>query len=583
MTLRTNILKVNSILSKKIKSKFLMLFFLILFGMVLEVFGIGLLIPILKAILEPETLVSNIYIISLADFFHLETSFEISKFALIFLLLLYFFKAVFLILISYLQNKFISSFTASISNKLFSSYLNKDYQFHLITNSSILIKNIQLEISNFTNFLISFLSLFTEVALAFSIILTLFVIEPLGTIIAFVFFGLASTIFHQLTKKKVSKWGLIREELDGKISKNITEALSGVKEVKLSNSEFFFVNNLETLNQNKAVMLSKSLTLRQIPRFYLELLSVFSLTGFVFVMLFQNKQIESVIVILGVFVAATFRILPSINRILSSLQNIKYYQSSIDVIFEELVNYTPISNLKIEVFQSIEMKSKLSIKQLEFYYLNSRRILKNINVVIHKGSTVGIIGQSGAGKSTLVNIISGLFKPSSGTIVIDEKFNIHSNVTSWQKLLGYVSQEVFLIDDSIINNVAFGVLPEEIDEDLVKNSLLKAQLLDYVCELSDGLNTRVGERGVQLSGGQKQRLGIARALYRQPEILILDEATSALDIQTENEIMNSLENLKGSMTILIVTHRHVTLNICDSIYSIENGYLRKIKNTKNVR
>ena len=583
MTLRTNILKVNSILSKKIKSKFLMLFFLILFGMVLEVFGIGLLIPILKAILEPETLVSNIYIISLADFFHLETSFEISKFALIFLLLLYFFKAVFLILISYLQNKFISSFTASISNKLFSSYLNKDYQFHLITNSSILIKNIQLEISNFTNFLISFLSLFTEVALAFSIILTLFVIEPLGTIIAFVFFGLASTIFHQLTKKKVSKWGLIREELDGKISKNITEALSGVKEVKLSNSEFFFVNNLETLNQNKAVMLSKSLTLRQIPRFYLELLSVFSLTGFVFVMLFQNKQIESVIVILGVFVAATFRILPSINRILSSLQNIKYYQSSIDVIFEELVNYTPISNLKIEVFQSIEMKSRLSIKQLEFYYLNSRRILKNINVVIHKGSTVGIIGQSGAGKSTLVNIISGLFKPSSGTIVIDEKFNIHSNVTSWQKLLGYVSQEVFLIDDSIINNVAFGVLPEEIDEDLVKNSLLKAQLLDYVCELSDGLNTRVGERGVQLSGGQKQRLGIARALYRQPEILILDEATSALDIQTENEIMNSLENLKGSMTILIVTHRHVTLNICDSIYSIENGYLRKIKNTKNVR
>ena len=300
-------------------------------------------------------------------------------------------------------------------------------------------------------------------------------------------------------------------------------------------------------------------------------------------MLFQNKQIESVIVILGVFVAATFRILPSINRILSSLQNIKYYQSSIDVIFEELVNYTPISNLKIEVFQSIEMKSRHSIKQLEFYYLNSRRILKNINVVIHKGSTVGIIGQSGAGKSTLVNIISGLFKPSSGTIVIDEKFNIHSNVTSWQKLLGYVSQEVFLIDDSIINSVAFGVLPEEIDEDLVKNSLLKAQLLDYVCELSDGLNTRVGERGVQLSGGQKQRLGIARALYRQPEILILDEATSALDIQTENEIMNSLENLKGSMTILIVTHRHVTLNICDSIYSIENGYLRKIKNTKNVR
>jgi len=583
MNLKSNVSKLNSILSKKTKSNFLILFFLILFGMVLEVFGIGLLIPILRAILEPETLVSNIYIISLADFFRLETSFQISKFALIFLLFLYFFKAVFLIFISYLQNKFISSFTAGISNKLFSSYLNKDYQFHLITNSSILIKNIQLEITNFTNFLIAFLSLFTEVALAVSIIITLFFIEPLGTIITFVFFGLASTIFHQLTKKKVSKWGLIREELDGKISKNITEALSGVKEVKLSNSELFFVNNLETLNQNKAIMLSKSLTLRQIPRFYLELLSVFSLTGFVFIMLFQNHQIESVIVILGVFVAATFRILPSINRILSSLQNIKYYQSSVDVVLEELGNHAPISIIEIEKPQSIEMKRKFSIKQLDFNYLNSRKILTNINLDIQKGSTVGIIGQSGAGKSTLVNIISGLFSPTSGSIVIDDKFNVYSNITAWQKLLGYVSQDVFLIDDSIINNIAFGVSPEEIDKDLVRKSLLKAQLLDYVCDLSDGLNTRVGERGVQLSGGQKQRLGIARALYRQPEILILDEATSALDVQTENEIMSSLENLKGSMTILIITHRHVTLDVCDSIYSLENGIMKKIKSIQNVR
>ncbi|MGY8923631.1 MAG: ATP-binding cassette domain-containing protein, partial [Flavobacteriales bacterium] len=373
-----------------------------------------------------------------------------------------------------------------------------------------------------------------------------------------------------------TEWGKVREQIDSKSSKIVIEGLSGIKEVILLGKQSFFENQLENMNSSKASMNSKALTLRQIPRYFLELLSVFSLIIFVFILLIQSKNVDNVIVTLGIFVAATFRILPSINRILSSLQNIKYYQSSIDVLYKEF----EFINKKKDFFKRdiirLAPNKSIDINQLCFIYPQTKKIiLDNVTLKLQTGTTTGIIGVSGSGKSTLINIIVGLLKPSSGEILIDDNSNIQNNLDSWQNGIGYVSQDVFLSDQSILMNIAFGIKQESIDYKLIDKVLEQAQLSELILTLPEGYQTKVGERGVQLSGGQRQRIGIARALYRRPSILVLDEATSSLDVKTEEEIMMSVDNLKGQMTIIIVTHRLITLKNCDEIFSIKEGKLNK--------
>lgn len=568
--------KLNILISRKEKRKGLLLTLLLLIGMIFEVLGIGLLLPILTAILNPEILLENEITKSIFDFLQINDKDQIVKVALGSLLLVYLLKSAYLIFLSFYQNKFTSVLSSNLSNKLFKNYLYKDYAFHIKRNSSELIKNLQVEISNFSNFLISIISLITESTLAFSVIITLFFIEPLATLIVLLLFGLSSFMFYQFTKNITTEWGKVREQIDSKSSKIVIEGLSGIKEVILLGKQSFFENQLENMNSSKASMNSKALTLRQIPRYFLELLSVFSLIIFVFILLIQSKNVDNVIVTLGIFVAATFRILPSINRILSSLQNIKYYQSSIDVLYKEF----EFINKKKDFFKRdiirLAPNKSIDINQLCFIYPQTKKIiLDNVTLKLQTGTTTGIIGVSGSGKSTLINIIVGLLKPSSGEILIDDNSNIQNNLDSWQNGIGYVSQDVFLSDQSILMNIAFGIKQESIDYKLIDKVLEQAQLSELILTLPEGYQTKVGERGVQLSGGQRQRIGIARALYRRPSILVLDEATSSLDVKTEEEIMMSVDNLKGQMTIIIVTHRLITLKNCDEIFSIKEGKLNK--------
>lgn len=568
--------KLNILISRKEKRKGLLLTLLLLIGMIFEVLGIGLLLPILTAILNPEILLENEITKSIFDFLQINDKDQIVKVALGSLLLVYLLKSAYLIFLSFYQNKFTSVLSSNLSNKLFKNYLYKDYAFHIKRNSSELIKNLQVEISNFSNFLISIISLITESTLAFSVIITLFFIEPLATLIVLLLFGLSSFMFYQFTKNITTEWGKVREQIDSKSSKIVIEGLSGIKEVILLGKQSFFENQLENMNSSKASMNSKALTLRQIPRYFLELLSVFSLIIFVFILLIQSKNVDNVIVTLGIFVAATFRILPSINRILSSLQNIKYYQSSIEVLYKEF----EFINKKKDFFKRdiirLAPNKSIDINQLCFIYPQTKKIiLDNVTLKLQTGTTTGIIGVSGSGKSTLINIIVGLLKPSSGEILIDDNSNIQNNLDSWQNGIGYVSQDVFLSDQSILMNIAFGIKQESIDYKLIDKVLEQAQLSELILTLPEGYQTKVGERGVQLSGGQRQRIGIARALYRRPSILVLDEATSSLDVKTEEEIMMSVDNLKGQMTLIIVTHRLITLKNCDEIFSIKEGKLNK--------
>ena len=570
-------IKILKLLNGKQKKSIFYLLVLLLVGMVFEILGIGVLLPIMTAITEPESLMKFELIDRVLKLFNINTTDQFIAFSLFLLVALYTLKSFFLLYLSFFQNRFIANLVSSLSNDLFENYLNRDYLYHVKKNSSELIKNFQVEINGFSHYLVSSLQLMTESILAFSVFCTLLYIELKGTILVMLFFGVLSISFHQIAKNKSKKWGDQRAVNDSQISKTIIEGLSGIKEILVLGRQIYFQNNLFEFNKIKANLDVKAMTIRQVPRYYLELLSVISLVCFIAVLLANDQNLSDIIVILGVFIGATFRMLPSVNRILSSLQKVKYHSSSLNIILDEFNQLnTNQKESKIESTQIIDFNESFELKNLSFHYDKSNQILNKINLKIKKGEKIGIVGLSGAGKTTLINIIVGLIKQTSGDIFIDNKLLENRNLNSWKSKIGYVPQDVYLMDDSIKSNIAFGVRTNSIDNEKINSALKQSQLMTFVNSLPKKEDTNVGERGVQLSGGQRQRIGIARALYNNSEILVLDEATSALDQKTELDFIQAVNNIKGDKTILIITHRLSTIENCDKIFKIENGDLKQI-------
>ena len=567
------LVKVFKILSKKQRKRFYLILFCLFVGMILEAFGIGIILPVLNIIVSPESLKQYVW---LNDFFNsisLINNQQIIIFALILLIGVYFFKSLYLVLLSYYQNRYISFISSQISNRLFKNYLNQDFMFHNERNSSELIKMFQVEISMVATLLLSGVILITEIAIVIAIISTLFFVEPSGTIFIIIFFLVFGSVFYYFSRNKSSAWGIIRQQEDSKISKLIMEGLNGINEVFLLGKEHFFHSRLVRYNKTKAIINSNKITLGQIPRYYLEFISIVSLVGFILIMIINDKDLNDIISIGGVFIAATFRVLPSINRIISSLQQIKYYKSSVDIVSRDLnLVGLPIVDKKDQT--EIPFQHKLQLNQVSFSYPKSESsIFENLNFELNHGEVVGIIGPSGVGKSTFTNLIVGFLNSFEGDFKVDGKRIDKYNAENWRKQLGYVSQSIYLTDDTIRANVAFGEEPDEIDDLRIEKAIRKAQLYNFIQGLPEKLDSIVGERGAQLSGGQQQRIGIARALYHDPKLLILDEATSALDEETEKEVMKAVEGLKGEMTILIITHRLSTLSCCDKIYKVDQKKL----------
>jgi len=559
--------KLNFLITKRQRKGFILLTFLLFVGMILEVFALSILIPALSIILNPETIEKTFLIGEIRIFFS-----EISDKSFIYLflfgvVLLYLVKTLFGIFLTYKQNRFLTNITAYISNNLFTSYLKQSYSFHLKKNASELINNIQVEISHLSTFLISLITFFIEGGFAFSVLATLIYLEPFGAISVGVFYGFLTIIFLKFTKRKLNIWGKTRQKLDIEISKIALDGLGGIKDLLILGKAPFFINEFSIKNQAKAELNSKQGTISQIPRFYLEFISILGLVSFIILMLFQEKETESLITILGVFVAATFRMIPSLNRIIGATQSIKYYRHSVDIIHKEVSSLDNFE--KTDEINDIIFKNEFELKKIDFSFKDQILVLENINLKIKKGQIVGIIGESGSGKSTLVDIIIGLHKPNSGEILIDGLVKTQLS-QSWRSKIGYVPQNIFLIDDTIEKNIAFGTPENSIDRKKIANILKQVQLEKFISNLELGLKTKVGDRGVQVSGGQKQRIGIARALYYDPQFLILDEATSALDSETEKNVMNTILDIRSNKTIIIVAHRISTLFCCDKIYKIEN-------------
>lgn len=560
--------KIRQILPKNQKKALVLLSGLLFIGMVFEILGLGILFPILTVLLDPEKMRITLDKITYFDFSVYSYN-EILIFCLISILAVYLSKTLFLVFLTYKQNIILENVGAFIQKRLYSKYLFQSYKSHLYKNLSQMMKEVQLETIYFNSFFSSVLTLIVELALVFSIVLTILFLEPKGAIAIGLIFGSLTLLYFQLTKRKIKQWGSQRQSLDLFISKILMNSLSGIKEVKLLDKENFFLDRFTQTNTKKVKVATNHQTLTQISRFYLELITIVGMVSLILILISNGVNTSEIVTLLGVFVAAAFRMIPSINRILAALQNLKYYSSSIDVISKELFDSPIIEKNKPSSFQ---FKSMITVDNLEFSY-KKKKILEGINLDIQIGETIGIVGESGSGKSTLVDLLNGLLKPTKGTIKIDDR-NIEEFITSWQLSIGYVGQEIFLIDDTIRANIAFGIEEEKIDHNKINQVIKASQLSKFISELDNGVETMVGDRGIQLSGGQRQRIGIARALYHNPSVVIFDEATASLDDQTEKQVMKSIYNLKQNKTMIIIAHRISTLNQCDKIYEIQHGQIK---------
>jgi ABC-type multidrug transport system fused ATPase/permease subunit len=561
--------KVFLLIEKRKKKQLFLIAIMVLIGVVLEMLSLGVMLPALTLLFD-KSMLDNSAIRSYLDYFGNPSHQQVVIAGMLFLVFTYIFKVLFLLFLAWRQAKFSAELSADLSSKLFMGYLKQPYLFHIQRNSAQLMRNIQIEINQFTALTQAFINFATELSVVIGIAFMLFIFEPVGSLAVTSFLILFAILFHRITRRKLVLWGKQRQIHDGQINKHLLQGLGGIKEVKLMGRELFFHSNYTKYNLNKTKILIKQTTLQQFPRLYLELLAVIGLAGLIIIMIIQSKEFDNFVPTLGLFVAAAFRLIPSINRIMGTTQTIKYSQSVVETLYDEfqLINLEYNKHFQKSI---LNFNSNLIVDNVFFKYPNTQKyILNDINFSITKNKTIGFVGLSGAGKSTLVDLILGLLPTSKGVIKVDD-VSISDCIRDWQNFIGYVPQSIYLTDDTLRNNIAFGVVEKDISESTINESLIAAQLEDFVNGLPEGLDTVVGERGIRLSGGQRQRIGIARALYHNPSILVLDEATSSLDTKTEESVMEAINAFQNKKTIIIVAHRLSTLSKCDLIYELKDG------------
>jgi ATP-binding cassette, subfamily B, bacterial PglK len=569
------------VLDLKFRKKSVILISLMMVGMIFEMLSVGLIIPIIGLMIQKDIYEAYPVIVPYLEMIGSPNQTQLIYGSMTALILLYATKVSFLIFLAWRQATFAFNIHANFSERLFESYLRQPYPFHLNHNSAELIRNNVTEVNEFSfRVLIPALVVVGEGIVFFGIALLLFLFEPLGTSTALGAVFIAGFLYYKIAAPRVAKWGWARQHHEGFRIKHLQQGFGGVKDIILLGREADFINQYKVHSKKSAYVAGCQFTWQQFPRLWFELLSVIALAGLVFAMLAQGLVGGDLILTLGFFAAAMFRMLPSLNRIMGSIQTIRYGFPSVKVVLRELNSHKGQNKIKN---RGGEFNGKGSVFQNEINLLNvnftyegaSKYSLKGVSFQITKGETVGFIGESGSGKSTLIDLILGLLSPNEGLLKVDGKI-ISDNLRSWQNQIGYVPQSIYLTDDTILKNVAFGVSDEQIDEVAVQHAIAAAQLTEFISQLPDGLRTVVGERGVRLSGGQRQRIGIARALYHDPAILVLDEATSALDNNTEKEVMQAVEKLHGEKTIIIVAHRLSTVKKCDKLFKIDSGRVVEI-------
>jgi len=564
------------LLSYKQKKYAIFIFMLMFLAMILESLSIGIVIPIISILLKGD--IDTGFFSQFFVFGNL-TGKNLIYMGLLITSLIFLVKNLVLVFNLWQQTKFLRNLQFEFTSRLFKYYLKNDYIFFLQNNSAHLYRNLTNIISAFVSYIKGYMIFLSEIIVFLGIAFVLLYVDLFGTLIILFLVGLVSFLIYISTIGKISLLGKQRNIIDGQLNKHLFQGMASAKDVKILDREEDLIYQVDK-NLFRSTRISHIIQfINVLPRFSFEMLMVFTFSILIFVMIGAKRDMIDIIQYLGVFAVASFRIVPGASRILTSYQTIRHLEPSVKILLQEFTSKDNTSakdelHLK-EKNLPLKFQKEINLTNLSFSYpIRKEFSLSKISMTVKKGDFIGIIGETGSGKSTLVNLLTGLLKPSEGKVEVD-KLNINSNLEDWYKKIGYVPQSVYLTDDTIKKNIAFGLRESNIDNTLVKQAVEKASLGELIKNLSEGLETIVGEKGIRLSGGQQQRIGIARALYRDPEILILDEATSSLDQQTEKKIIESIQLLKRKKTLIIITHRLSTVKGCDKIFFVDKGKITK--------
>lgn len=568
--------KLNYILDKKQKINIVVLAVMIFIGGILETLSISAMLPVVWVIIDAESVQQNKYCQWIMELLHIQNMQGFIIMLLVALMIMYILKNAYLLLLTSEQNRFISVNRNRLISQVLREFLNRPYEFYLDADIPTVFRLTDSDIPNVFGILMAIISLASEVVV-FVLICGVLIVTDWKLVLVLIFIsGIVTLVLFKVLKPKLNSLGMTNQAIQSRIAKWRIQAIYGIKDVKVLHRESFFADNYESNGKIGAKLNQKYAIINALPRILIETIFMVSILGYLVVCVALGDYMTQMLPTLTAFGLAAVRLLPCVNRINTYLTDISYFRPCLDYVYENM-NINEISKktnqtlLPVDETKTMELKDRIELKDIVYAYPNTDvLIFDHADMEIPYGKSIGIMGPSGAGKSTIVDILLGLLKVHEGQILCDGD-NVFENYPAWLAQIGYIPQSIYLVDEPIRNNIAFGIADDEIDDNRIWQVLEEAQLKEFIQTLPEGLDTTIGDRGVRLSGGQRQRLGIARALYHNPEILVFDEATSALDNETEAAVMEAINSFHGKKTMVIIAHRLNTIEKCDMIYKVEGG------------
>ena len=571
--------KLMILLDKRQKRQMILMVPLMLLSAALEMASLLLVMAVITVIATPEGIESNKIASALYNGLNFTGIKSFSIAVMVSLIVAYILKNVYLFFQWKIQYAFVYRNQFMTSEKMLRSYLNRDYEYFLFADTAVVQRSITSDVNNMYGLILSILTIVSELFVSLTLVIYLFVVDPVMCLVIGALLLITMFAITKILKPVMKKSGQENQDFYAGLFKWISQIVQGIKELKVSRKERYFVNEYKKCGTGYVNAVERYSLYNNTPKLLIETVCVTGMIGFFIYTILNGQDVSSKLSVIGGFAYAAIKLMPSANKINNQLNAISYFEPFLMNVSDKLQDYISDSKTDItylsEDVERLDIKKGIYLKNIKYRYPQTERyILDNASMDVPIGCSVGIVGSSGAGKTTVVDILLGLLKPEAGGVYADET-NTNDEYRSWLKNVGYIPQMIYMIDGSIRQNVAFGVSDEDIDEKRVWECLEEAQLADYIKSLPEGLDTQIGERGVRISGGQRQRIGIARALYNDPEVLILDEATSALDNDTEAAIMESVNALHGKKTLIIIAHRLQTIEKCDMVYRIENGRITR--------
>lgn len=582
--------KMSKLLNRRQKQKIAIIMFLLLIGGLLETLGVSMILPLISAVMDKEVFQSNPYVMQISQLLNIKDINQFIILIVVTLIAIFILKNLFLLMVAYVQARFVNRNRSIASKNLLSQYLHRPYEYYLNADSATILRTVYGDIDNVFNLLLQFMSLAADAIVSLCLGIFLLSVNFMMSVLLLGLLGLTTLFIAKYVKPLLNHVGEGSRMEQGMQYKWILQSVSGIKDVKVFYKENYFVNQYEKNANKYADYQIKNNVLIVAPRLLIETIAVAGILGYVGVSVKLGISMAALLPLITAFGVAAIKLLPSVSRINTYMANIMYFKSALDNIYDnvdmKLVEEqgridTELKNKTNPIV--ITLRDKIELKDITYAYPNtSVNIFDHAQMEIPMGKSVGVMGPSGAGKSTIIDVLLGLLQLQKGRIVSDGK-NIFDNYGDWLSHIGYIPQNIYMLDDSIRSNIAFGIEDSLISDQRIWEVLKESQLEEFVNNLPDGLDTTIGERGVRISGGQRQRLGIARALYHNPELLVFDEATSALDTDTETAIMEAIDRLHGEKTLVIIAHRLRTIENCDMIYEVKNGKitLTSLKENEN--